>query len=89
MKGDLMDITPEWQALIDEAQTETHETIGGQSYPRRPYGCEVANPRAQCRDCAVEIEQLHVVGCCVELCPACGGQALSCSCHEASESPVQ
>jgi hypothetical protein len=75
--------TPEWQARIDAAQELTHETIGGREYERVKYGTEVPNPKCHCWDCGVEIGQYHVIPCCVELCPVCGGQALGCSCYVA------
>jgi hypothetical protein len=81
-------ISPEWQRRIDEAQEITHETIAGRQYERKPYGCEVDDPKPQCRDCGVDVGQYHVIACCVERCPACGSQAYGCDCYIA-EGPVQ
>lgn len=85
-------LAPGWQARIDAAQGQTHEILGGTRYPRTPYGTEHAPGfpyLPQCSDCAVEIGQLHVDGCCVERCPACRGSALICDCPIANEQAVQ
>jgi hypothetical protein len=83
-----MNHTPEWQARIDEAQEQTHETIAGKRYERVKYGGEVENPKPQCRDCGVDVGQYHVITCCVEQCPVCAGHAHGCDCY-AAEGPVQ
>lgn len=84
-------IPPEWKARIEEAQAMTHDVIAGKRYPRVPYGTEVANPKPRCRDCAVKIGQLHVDGCCVELCPMCRHPLLSahCDCDTAADHGFQ
>lgn len=69
-----------WQQRIDEAQDVEDVEIAGSSYPRVPYGGEVRNPKPRCRDCGVQIGQLHILSCCIELCPICKGQLISCGC---------
>jgi predicted Zn-ribbon and HTH transcriptional regulator len=39
----------------------------------------------KCRDCGVAIGELHVPFCCVEECPKCRAQALSCLCERAAD----
>lgn len=77
-------ISPEWAERIAQAQAQTHINIGGKTYPRQPYGNEYPGTalKPMCRDCGVKHGQLHVLTCCIERCPACGGQALSCLCPD-------
>jgi hypothetical protein len=50
------------------------------------YGSEQVVPDPwpeRCRDCAVTDGGIHHDGCCLEECPACGGQRLGCPCNRA------
>lgn len=73
-----------WAEQIAAAQLVTHETINGESFARVPYGPDYPHLRVkpECRDCGVQIGQLHVITCCVERCARCGGQAIGCDCDE-------
>jgi hypothetical protein len=71
-----------WPKKIESAQTQQTYTIA-QDMKRIPYGNEEGNLWANehpCRDCGVLKGQLHVPNCCIDQCPACGGQAISCDC---------
>ena len=39
----------------------------------------------RCHDCGVDVGEFHLPGCDGEICPRCGGQAISCGCAHADD----
>ncbi len=68
-----------WPEEIEKAQTVTKIRIGRRLWERVRYGERYAES-SPCHDCRVSAGQLHVMGCDVEECPACGMQLITCSC---------
>lgn len=65
-----------WPEKIDAAQLNPTAMIVGQELQRVRCG-DLA-----CGDCGVVDGQIHVLGCDLERCPACGGQKITCECNE-------
>jgi hypothetical protein len=74
-----------------EAQAITSYRILGREYARIRYGDEVdardwvaarARQGMSCGDCGVQRGELHLVGCDLEQCPRCHGQAIGCACED-------
>jgi hypothetical protein len=74
-----------WPKKIKLAQKKKVYQIT-REFTRIPYGEEYGMKRQAnkhpCRDCGVLKGQFHVSGCCIEQCPACECQILSCDCRK-------
>ena len=72
-----------WPASIEKAQSVPKIRIGGRLRERVRYGSRTGTgytASRPCHDCRVSAGQLHVMGCDVEVCPACGEQLICCAC---------
>ena len=60
--------------LIIDSRAYAPVRWGQELRPRHRYEPE------ECRDCGTPLGGVHHPGCCIERCPACHGQAISCGC---------
>lgn len=72
---------PRWQGPKPRIALRQFIIINGREFDRIPYGeGDEDLDFAQCDDCGVPRRELHMLGCDLEPCPRCGGQAISCDC---------
>ena len=76
--------------LASAGCTLSSYTVAGKRYPRVKWGDGPADPRDlaagdRCGDCGCLPGHQHHVGCDIETCPKCGGQAMMCLCFAAQK----
>lgn len=75
-----VEVIRSWPSEIVQAQRENTIVLHGKEFERTRYGDEIGRVHPPCHDCAVVLQQYHVVGCDVEECPRCYRQLISCGC---------
>jgi hypothetical protein len=84
-----IEISKMYAIEIAESQLFTSFKVQGIEYKRIKFGDEQSQDavynQTHCGDCAVKKGYFHALGCDLEICPKCGGQAITCSCNLCDE----
>lgn len=76
-------VISDWPEKVQKAQAIKYYEINGRKIERVKYGEEEHDWKADikpCHDCCAIKGEFHVLGCDVEQCPQCKGQAIDCGC---------